>query len=165
VSYSDTLGRERGLNLCCFRTGNDRFGIDTFAVREALGPCELQEIPLAPKFVAGMLAYRGEVLLAVSFRALLGLAPCAGASSAIVLRDTETNELFALLVDELMDVIRVADNTLEPNPATLDERYSLLFSGVYLTPGLPLARLEPEHVQPSWLMRHLGAGVRIGEQR
>ena len=165
MSYPDALDRERSLNLCCFRTGDDMFGIDTFAVREVLGRCELHEVPLAPKFVAGVLAYRGEVLLAVSFRALLGLPPHAEASSAVVLRDTETGELFALLLDELLEVVKVRDNTWEPNPATLDECCSLLFSGVYRTPGSPLVRLEPERVQPSWLTRHLDSWMRIGEQR
>ncbi len=165
MSYPDALDRERGHNLCCFRTGDDMFGIATFAVREVLGHCELHEVPLAPKFVAGMLAYRGEVLLAVSFRTLLGLAPRTEASSAVVLQDTETCELFALLLDELLDVVRVADNAWEPNPATLDDRSSLLFAGLYRMPGAPLVLLEPERVQPSSLMRHLDSWMRIGEQR
>ena len=165
MSYSVERSHERVTSLCRLRTGDGLFGIETSAVREELDRYELREIPRAPKFVAGVLAYRGEVLLAVSFRALLGIAPGVEASVAVVLRDTETGELFALLVDALLDVAAVADSAWEPNPATLDERSGLLFSGIYRTPDAPLVWLKPQHLQPSWLMKHIDSALQIGEWR
>jgi len=165
VNYLDELSQDCVLSLCRFRTGDDLFGIETSAVREALNRCEVRHVPRAPKFVAGVLAYRGEVLLAVSLRVLLGFAPGAEPSSAVVLRDTETGEYFALLLDQLLDIAPVAENAWERNPAALDERRSLLFLGAYRVPGAPLVRLEPRHLQPSWLMEHFDNGLRIGVPR
>jgi purine-binding chemotaxis protein CheW len=165
VSYPDKLEDNSLLGLCRFRSGDDLFGIDAFAVLEVVDGCEVRKVPRAPKFVVGVLAYRGEVLLAVSLRVLLGLAPGVEASSAMVLRDTQTGELFALLVDQLLDVVTVADDVWEPNPATLDDRLGLLFSGVYRAPGSSLVRLDPQHLQPSWLMQPLDSGPRIGGPR
>jgi purine-binding chemotaxis protein CheW len=152
------------LSLCTLRTGEDFFGIETSAVREALCQCEVREVPLAPKFVAGVLAYRGDILLAVSFHAVLGLTPDPSSCSAIVLQDSETGEAFALLIDELLDVVRADNAAWEPNPATLDERRSRLFSGVYRTSEKPLIRLDAQHIQPSWLMRNFNAVLQTGEQ-
>jgi len=165
VSKLEELDQESGLSLCRFRIGNDVFGMETSVVQEALDSCELREVPRAPKFVAGVVAYRGEVLLAISFRALLGISEQTRVSSAVVLRDTETGELFALLLDELLDVVEIADNVWEPNPATLDERHDHLFSGVYRISDAPVVRLEPERLQPSRLMRQHNARPRMGEQR
>jgi len=144
---------EKRVSLCTLRTGGDVFGIETGAVREALLQCELREAPLAPGFVAGVLAYRGEVLVAVSFRALMGLPAKAEASSAVVLQDGESGEMFALLMDELVDVVQVDAGSWEPNPALLEARQRLIFNGAYRMEGAPVVRLETERVQPSWLMR------------
>jgi len=147
---------EGALSLCTLKTGDDTFGIETTAVREALYLCDVRHVPLAPKFVAGVLAYRGEVLLAVSFRSLLGLPPKDGQSCAIVLQDEESGEPFALLIDTLLDVVSVTSTSWEPNPATLDEQRSLLFSGIHRRPNGALVRLQPERLQPTWLLRNLG---------
>ena len=146
---------EKLVSLCTLRTGGDVFGIETSAVREALLQCELRDAPLAPGFVAGVLAYRGEVLVAVSFRALLGLPAKAEASSAVVLQDGESGEMFALLMDELGDVAQVDATSWEPNPALLEARQRMVFGGAYRMEGTPVVRLETERVQPSWLMRNV----------
>jgi purine-binding chemotaxis protein CheW len=156
---------EGGLSLCTLRTGEDVFGIETGEVREALNRCEVRAVPLAPKFVAGVLAYRGDVLLAVSFRALLGMPPDHRANCAVVLQDEANEELFALLVDELLDVVQVDGSAWEPNPATFDEARSRLFSGLYRTAGAPLVRLGPKQVQPSWLIGRGSETNRTGERR
>ena len=156
MNYVEEKETEAGVSLCTLRTGEDLFGIETGAVREALYRCEVSKVPLAPPFVAGVLAYRGEVLLAVSFRALLGLVPSSGGCSAIVLQDSESGEMFALLIDELLDVVQAKDSAWEPNPATLDERRGLLFSGVYRSAGASLVRLQTERLQPSLLLQNSG---------
>jgi purine-binding chemotaxis protein CheW len=142
------------VSLCTVRTGGETFGIDTAAVREALSQCVLHKVPLAPKFVAGVVAHRGDILLAVSLRALLGRPSDARETNAVVLEDAESGELFALLTDELLDVAQVETSSWEPNPQTLDRTRSELYHGVYKTAGAPLVRLETSDVQPSWLMRH-----------
>jgi purine-binding chemotaxis protein CheW len=55
------------ISLCSMFAGNESFGIDTGKIREVLGKRELQKVPMAPAFVAGVVPYRGDVLTAVSF--------------------------------------------------------------------------------------------------
>jgi purine-binding chemotaxis protein CheW len=141
------------LRLCTLRVGKEAFGIDSSVVCEVLGKALPHAVPRAPRFVAGVLAYRGEVLLAVSLRALLGEEDPDGASSAIVMTDSNSRETFALLVDGVSDVIEVDAEVWEPNPIALDERRKALFSGVYRMASRHIVRLESERLQPSRLAK------------
>jgi len=165
MMLDDGIDVEHEFSLCRLRIGEEFFGIETSSVREALHQCELRVVPRAPKFIAGVLAYRGDVLLAVSLRVLLGMEAGVETPGAVVLRDGGSGEKFALLVDDLLDVVQVAGSAWEPNPATLDECRSLLFSGAYRTAGAPIIQLEPERVQPSRLMQNFENEMSTGERR
>ena len=66
------------VSLCSMFAGEESFGIDTSKIREVLGKRELQRVPMAPAFIAGVVPYRGEVLTTVNFRALLGMEESGG---------------------------------------------------------------------------------------
>lgn len=137
--------------LCSMRVGDDLFGIDTQKVHEVLRGQVVHPVPLSPEFVGGVLAYRGDVLLVLSFRKLLGMACTAHATSVLVLRDEAEDELFGLAVDAVEDVLRLETNQWEENPCTLDARRKMLFAGAYkLKDGL-VVRLEPESLRPARL--------------
>ncbi len=74
-------------SLCSMFAGDESFGIDTGKIREVLGKRELERVPMAPPFVAGVVPYRGDVLTTVSFRALLGLPESDEAGCVLVLED------------------------------------------------------------------------------
>ena len=73
--------------------------------------------------------------------------------SAVVMRDTESGETFALLVNAVADVVEVEAEHWEPNPPTLDERRKALFSGLYRMETSHLVKLEAERLQPSRLAK------------
>ena len=137
------------VGVCVVRVGDERFCVETLQVREVLGHCEPQPVPLAPMHLAGLLPYRGEVLPAISLHALLGVVKKTGAGCVVVLPDEATGETFGLVVDGVEEVLRISAVGLEPNPATLDERRRRIFSGVYRTEQGVMARLDPRTLQPS----------------
>ena len=76
------MSEDAAIELCEMYTGGKVFGIATSAIREVLGVRTVHRVPLAPDFIAGMVAYRGEVLTTVSLRSALGvLDPGAGEES------------------------------------------------------------------------------------
>lgn len=137
--------------MCSFRAGAGLFGIDTTQIREVLGAVAPQPVPLAPEYIDGVMAYRGEVLTALSFRALLGLERRAKASCVLVLDDEQNEERFGLVVDEVGGVLTMARDAFEPNPSTLDERCMELFDGTCRTPSGLMVRLDPMRLRPSRL--------------
>jgi purine-binding chemotaxis protein CheW len=151
------------VSLCSMFAGEGTFGIDTGKIREVLGKRELQRVPMAPAFVAGVVPYRGDVLTTVSFRALLGLAENEDAGCVLVLDDDGGQERFGLVVDAAGGVVTVRRSMLEANPCTLDARCRWLFDGAYKTENGLLVQLDPQKLRPSRLaetgmFRQDGAG-------
>lgn len=118
------------VSLCTLRVGDEVFGIDTQKVHEVLGERVIHAVALAPEFVGGVIPYRGEVLLVVSFRSLLGMEALGGPVNVMVLRDEQEGELFGVAVDAVEDVLMVDAATLEENPCTLDARRKAFRAGI-----------------------------------
>jgi len=138
-----------GLSMCSLMSGGRLFGIDTRAIREVLGNAQMNRVPLAPSYVGGVIAYRGEVVTAVSLRALLGQPAMDGHSCVLVLDGDENEERFGLIVDGVGGVVMVERTTMSANPSTLDEASRALFSGAFRTAEGLLVQLDPERLRPS----------------
>ena len=137
------------ISLCSLMSGGRLFGIDTRTIREVLGRAQMNRVPLAPAYVGGVIAYRGEVVTAVSLRALLGQ-PKTDAHSCVLVLDGDANEeRFGLIVDRVGGVVMVERRTMSANPSTLDEASKALFSGAFRTPDGLLVQLDPERLRPS----------------
>ena len=142
---------EDAVYLCSLTTGNAQFGIDTRKIREVLGRRVLERVPLAPPYIGGVLPYRGDVLTAVSLRAVLGRAPMAGGSCVLVLDGEEGEDRFGLMVDSVGGVVALQPRTLADNPTTLDEVSKLIYRGAYRMDEGLLIELDPARLNPSRL--------------
>lgn len=113
-----------------FRLAEQWLGLPVVLAQEVLATQRISPVPLAPPEVAGFLNLRGQIVTAVDLRVRLGLHARAEGEPAmnIVVRDGE--ELFSFLVDEVGDVVEVADSRLEEVPATLDECWKACCEGV-----------------------------------
>lgn len=138
------------LALCWLTVDGRVFGIDTRQICEVLGPRIVQAVPLAPSFLAGVLAYRGEVLSAVSLRCVLGLPPEKQNGTVLVLDGGGVP--FGLIVDRVGGVVEVEPNTRAANPSTLDLRSRMLFRGAYRTPEGLLVQLDADRLRPEQLI-------------
>lgn len=140
---------EDGMSMCSLMSGGRLFGIDTRMIREVLGRAQMNRVPLAPAYIAGVIAYRGEVVTTVSLRALLGQAGTDHHCCVLVLDGDENEERFGLIVDKVGGVVMVERTTMSANPPTLDEASKALFSGAFRTPEGLLVQLDPERLRPS----------------
>lgn len=113
-----------------FRLADQWLGLPVVLAQEVLATQRISPVPLAPPEVAGFLNLRGQIVTAVDLRVRLGLPPRAAHEPAmnIVVRDGD--ELFSFLVDEVGDVVEVADSRVEDVPATLDECWKACCEGV-----------------------------------
>ena len=134
------------VEMCSVRVGQTLFGVPITHILEIVGSSRPQPVPLAPRFVGGLVHYRGDVLTTVSLRQLLGLGPKEGPQDILVLESA--GGCFGLLVDSVGEVLTVSSADHEPNPSILDERRRALFAGAYkLKEGL-LVMLDPERLEP-----------------
>ena len=137
--------------LCSLTTGNAQFGIDTRKIREVLGRRVLERVPLAASYIGGVLPYRGDVLTAVSLRAVLGREPMSGGSCVLVLESEDGEERFGLMVDAVGGVVALERRSLAANPTTLDDVSKEIYLGAYRTDDGLLIELDPARLNPAHL--------------
>jgi purine-binding chemotaxis protein CheW len=145
------------VEMCSVRLGKTLFGVPISHILEIVGGARPQPVPLAPKYVGGLVHYRGDVLTTVSLRHLLDMPPMDGPQDILVLESA--GGCFGLLVDSVGEVLTVSSADHEPNPSTLDERRRALFNGTYKLKDSLLVMLDPERLDPIRLdaMRSSGA--------
>jgi purine-binding chemotaxis protein CheW len=140
------------VSLCSLRVGDQEFGFDIAQVQEVLGERVMHPVPLAPAFVAGVVPYRGDVLMVMGFRSLLGMQPLHKAGSVLVLQDEHEGELFGLAVDSMGDVRSMSAADFEENSQELDSRRAALFAGAYKMADSLVIKLKPELLWPMRMM-------------
>jgi purine-binding chemotaxis protein CheW len=159
-----TAEAEDVLSMCTLMSDGRLFGIDTRTIREVLGNAGLNRVPLAPAWVGGVIAYRGEVITAVSLRALLGQPAGENQRCVLVLDGDADEERFGLIVDKVGGVVMVERGAIAANPSTLDEASRALFCGAFRTAEGLLVQLDPERIRPSRIAESglFGRALRTG---
>ncbi len=111
--------------------GSQLCGIPVLQVQDVLGPQKITRVPLAPPEVAGSLNLRGRIVTAVDLRLRMGLEPRPDGEDGMSVVVEHNGELYSLMVDSVGEVLKVPEETFEPNPATLDPTWRRYSDGVY----------------------------------
>ena len=104
----------------CFRVADEVYGIDIMEIKELIKTREVTEVPRAPAFVSGVISLRGVIIPIIDMRQRLGLVREAvtGRERVIVVRCADS--FSGLLVDEIIQVVRIAEECIEAAPTVLD---------------------------------------------
>ncbi len=143
-------------NCITFFVDGQLFGMPAAEVLELSRAHALTPVPLAPPTIAGLMNLRGQVVTAVDMRRRMDLRPRPDDQPPmnVVLRREDV--LVSLLVDQVGEVIELADTTFEPVPDTLRGVARELVRGVHKLPGKLLLLLDPQKVI---------AGLAVGSRR
>ena len=109
------------------------FGIPVSAVRDILREQPINRIPLAPPDIAGSLNLRGRIVTAIDLRRRLSLPPSNAPAMSVVTE--QDGEFYALLVDQVCEVLNPDPSNFEFNPATLPQSWAQYCSGLYRLSG------------------------------
>lgn len=116
--------------------------VPVLCVRDVLAHQTIAAIPLAPPEVAGNLNLRGRIVTAIDLRARLGLPPRAPGAPAMSIVTEHGNELTALLVDQVSEVLTLPAAGLEANPPTLPSIWAEHSLGIYRLPDRLMVVLD-----------------------
>lgn len=117
-------------------------GIPVLSVRDVLGPQTITRIPLAPPEIAGSLNLRGRIVTAIDLRRRLGLPKAALGEDPMSVVAEQGGDLYALLVDQVAEVISVPSDRFERNPPTLPAEWARFSTGIVRLQGRLLAVLD-----------------------
>lgn len=128
------------------RISNEIYGINIMDIKEIIKPREVTEVPRAPAFVTGILSLRGTIIPVVDMRLRLGLLreQLTGKERIIVIKNAES--FSGLLVDEVLQVVRLPKLAVEPAPSVLEGIDREFVTGIGRSNGLLIIILNLENI-------------------
>jgi purine-binding chemotaxis protein CheW len=104
----------------CFKVSDEVYGVDIMDIKELIKPREITVVPRTPSFVSGIISLRGIIIPIIDMLDRLGLVreTLTGRERVIIVRQGES--FCGLLVDEIIQVVRVAKDDIEAAPAVLE---------------------------------------------
>jgi len=132
--------------LCTFLLDGLLFGVEVMNVQEVIRYQEMTTIPLASSVIRGLINLRGQIVTAIDMRARLGLPALSSVAQPmnVVLRTSDG--VVSLVVDEIGDVLELADGEFERPPETLAGVFRDVVAGIYKLDGRLLLLLNVERI-------------------
>lgn len=139
------IGLEKTRQLSTFYVSGRLYGIDVLQVQEVTKAMAITRVPLAPKYVCGLINLRGQIATAVGLKELFELSQTNIEDHMNVVCRVN-GVLFSLLVDQIGDVVEVDSKDFELPPDTITQQVKQFMTGVYKTPGSLLSILDIEKI-------------------
>lgn len=89
------------------------FGVELTQIREILSPPPLTLVPRAPRYVLGVCSVRGQLVTVVELKQVLSLQEGGATRRARILLSECAGEVVGFFVDEVRQVIRLAEGEIE----------------------------------------------------
>jgi purine-binding chemotaxis protein CheW len=121
--------------------GGQLFGLPISRVQDVFMP-----EPLSSAEIAGVLNLRGRIVTVVDMRARLGLPRNDDGKPPMAVGVDLRGESYGLLIDQIGEVLRLADDGREENPVNLDPRMAKLAGGVHRLDGQLMVVLDVDRV-------------------
>ena len=132
---SASVAAEPTEGLVSIRVGAQTFGVPVLKVQDVIAQTAINRVPLGPPEVAGSLNLRGRIVTAIDMRRRLRMPDRSRDDSFVSIIVDNGGELYALLVDDVGDVLWLSASDHEPNPVTLSAHWRSLCSGLYRLDG------------------------------
>jgi purine-binding chemotaxis protein CheW len=116
---------------CTFHLGAHYFGVDVLQVQEVIRYQQVTRVPLAPPVVRGLINLRGQIVTALDLRRRLELPEAPADCLPVNVVVHTADGAVSLLVDEIGDVLQVAEEAFERPPEMLQGPARELIHGAY----------------------------------
>ena len=104
------------LQLITFRIGPEVFGVDILDIQEVNRMLEITRLPRAPEFIKGVINLRGKIIPVLDMRNRLHLEPKEPDRHTRIIIIEREDKLVGIIVDEVLEVLRVPADVVEPPP-------------------------------------------------
>lgn len=123
---------------------NEIFGLPVENTHTIFRVTEVTPVPHGPADIAGLVNLRGKIVTAVSLRRRLNMPGDVDVKNALAIGIEHKGENFALVVDEVGDVLSLAKSMQIPIPSHFDPYRAKLTTGLYRVNKLLIPVLDIE---------------------
>jgi purine-binding chemotaxis protein CheW len=120
-----------GGDFVTFTIAGQLFGVPVLEVQDVLRPQAITRVPMAPPEILGSLNLRGRIVTVVDTRHRLGLPKADSKEQPMSIVVPHRDDLYALAVDKVGEVLSLTSDNFEANPPTLDAGWREVASGIY----------------------------------
>lgn len=103
-----------------FKLANEEYGLEILKVREIIGLMDVTRVPRTRDFIRGVINLRGKVEPVIDLRLKFGMEKTESTDQTVIIvvqYESGGNEFtMGILVDEVLEVLNVAANQIEPPP-------------------------------------------------
>lgn len=109
-----------------FKLGKEEYGIDIMNVKEIGSYKETVKVPNTPKFIDGIINYRGKVIPIINLKKRFNLENTGiNADTRVIIINLNEKQI-GFVVDEASQTVRLNDNEIDPAPdiiSNIDRKY------------------------------------------
>ncbi len=116
--------------LVVFELANEFYGINIAMVESIIKMQAITQLPQTPAYVKGVTNLRGSVLPVIDLRTRFALEPKEDSRQTRIMIVTMGNIKAGIIVDAVSEVLRVADDTVEPLPPMINSVDSAFLKGI-----------------------------------
>lgn len=103
-----------------FCLGDESYGFEILKVQEIIGLVEVTSVPKSPEYVRGVINLRGKIIPVVDLRKKFQMPATEDTEKTCVivvqLKSNDASIVVGLIVDEVSEVIEIAEDQIEPAP-------------------------------------------------
>ncbi len=107
------------IQLVIFRLAGEEYGLDIAQVREIIRMQNITPMPKAPDFIEGVINLRGQIIAVMDLASRFGLVSEKRTDKARIVVTVVKDNTVGLIVDEVPEVLRISEETIEPTPQLL----------------------------------------------
>lgn len=129
------------LQFVTFRVGTQEFALNIFQVERILRYQTPASLPNAPDFLEGVMPYATGVVPVVDLRKRLEVEAPQREETRVMVLQLEDQRV-AVVVDQVLEVLRVDTRTISPPPAMVRGLAAAYISGIITRPGRTIVVLN-----------------------
>lgn len=136
------------LSLLLFRIADEWYAVEASDVREIFQDYQVTPVPCVPEFIMGVVNIRGEILSVTDPARMMHLGTVGGGDqtglpAVVIANDTVAT---ALVVDEIGDIVEVANSAMEPPVSIIDRAQAEFIAGSVFVSERMVGLLNVERV-------------------
>lgn len=134
------------VKLVVFAVGEDLFAFPGAGITEILPITTIYFVPGCPSSLEGVINVRGDITSVIRLGDLLGVEHAASDRRTAILLGRGNAMCSGLRVDQVLDVLDVLEERIQPPPSTLPERLQSWTAGVLVYQGRSVLILDLERL-------------------